>query len=45
MLVGLGSLERTKSEYRALLAATEFQVVSVKSAGPTFAIIAARRSR
>ena len=45
MLVGLGGMERTESEYRALLDATEFQVVSVKSAGPTFGIIEAMRSR
>jgi hypothetical protein len=38
-------MERTETEYRALLDATEFRVVSVKSAGPTFAIIEAMRSR
>ena len=45
MLVGLGSMERTEAEYRSLLGATDFQVVSVKSAGPTFGIIEAKRSR
>ena len=44
MLVGLGSKERTEPEYRALLQATEFHVISVVSAGPTFSIIEARRS-
>jgi orsellinic acid C2-O-methyltransferase len=44
MLVGLGSQERTESEFRALLHATDFHVVSVASAGPTFSIIEAKRS-
>jgi orsellinic acid C2-O-methyltransferase len=45
MLVALGSMERTETEFRALLVATEFEVVSVRSAGPTFNIIEAMRSR
>jgi orsellinic acid C2-O-methyltransferase len=45
MLVALGSKERTEIEYRALLDATHFQVDAVKSAGPTFSIIEAMRSR
>lgn len=45
MLVGLGSQERTEDEFRNLLTATRFQVNAVLSAGPTFSIIEAIRSR